>query len=59
MWIYVANLIECAELKGNAVNTFGEGIADVDAAHRLDESAHLLKIKKKYEMMKYARKIDI
>ena len=42
--MYAANLIECAELKGDTVDTFGEGIADVDAAHRLDESEHLDKI---------------
>ena len=41
---YAANLIECAELKGDAVDTFGKGVADVDAPHRLDESAHLAKI---------------
>lgn len=40
----VANLIERAELKGDAVDTFGEGVAEVDAAHRLGESANLVKI---------------
>ena len=38
---YAANLIECAELKGDAVDTFGKGVADVDAPHRFDKSAHL------------------
>ena len=55
----VTNLIESAELKGNAVDTFGEGIADVDAAHGLDESAHLPKIKKTYKYNNVLRQIQI
>ena len=43
-YAYAANLIECAELKGDAVDTLGKGVADVDAPHRLDESAHLAKV---------------
>ena len=39
-----ANLIECAELEGDTVDTFGEGVTEVDAAHRLGESANLVKI---------------
>ena len=40
----VANLIERAELKGDTVDTFGEGVADVDAADGLDESANLQEV---------------
>ena len=39
-----ANLIKCAELKGDTVDTFGEGVADVDAADGLDESANLQEV---------------
>ena len=39
-----ANLIECAELEGDTVDTFGEGVADVDAADGLDESANLQEV---------------
>ena len=46
----VANLIERAELKGDAVDTFGEGVAEVDAAHRLGESAHLAKVLRNIKM---------
>ena len=44
--MYAANLIECAKLKGNAVDAFGKRIADIDAPNRLDESAYLDKISK-------------
>ena len=35
------DLIKCAELKCDAVDTSCKGVADVDAPHRFDKSAHL------------------